>query len=220
MMVIAALLHDVGMLVVPREIVSRPAPLSRDQMAEVARHTLHAEAILAKAGRFDEAIVRTVTSHHERMDGTGYPRQLKAAQLDSGSRLLAVADAYVARRSPRPHRPAAGPSQALRETLVDSEAGRLDAEWCCRLLNLSLYPVGTVVELSSGEVAEVIAPQETTKNLSLAGLPIVRVLKDRLGHPVAIPRYWNLAHRPDCRIVRQLSSRDAAKLFDPLPIAA
>ena len=110
----AALLHDLGKLQVPAEILARPSQLSELEMELVREHVLASHAILAPV-EFDDAIATFVLQHHERLDGSGYPGRLAGADIALESRLLAVADSCEAMVSHRPHRPARPVDVALAE---------------------------------------------------------------------------------------------------------
>lgn len=204
-LVIAALLADVGMLRLSPGYFSQSDPLTADQIIELQRHPLYAQMTVEQAPGFDAQFSTAVAMHHERLDGSGYPAGLTADQIPAAGRLLAVADALASRRRPRLDRPAPSQKDALTEMLADADAGRLDRAWVGMLLNLSLYPVGALVELSTGELARVVAGQQTNGNPALGAMPIVRLERDGAGQPIHVPLYRNLAQQPHCRIVREMS---------------
>lgn len=212
-LVITALVQDAGMLKVSEDLLLQATPLTDEQKGEVERHAHYGSYILEQIEGFPRDIALAAANHHERLDGSGYPSAKREGDLCRASRLLAVADAYVAARSPRLHRPAAAAKVALTDVLGEAENGRLDPFWARRLLNLSLYPVGSLVELSTGEFAEVIATQDAVDNPSLSVLPVVRIRVDRAGKPVYLPIYRNLAQRSDCRVVRLCSDAEAAEVL-------
>jgi hypothetical protein len=100
-------------------------------------------------------------------------------------------------------------------TLLEAEAGKLDLDRTRGLLNLSLYPVGTLVELSTAEIAEVVAPQNASQQPSLAAQPFVRILVDRKGQPIMTRVFRNLAIRPDTRVARTLSPEESELIRRP-----
>jgi HD-GYP domain-containing protein (c-di-GMP phosphodiesterase class II) len=108
----AALLHDIGKLAISNRILDKPAPLTSAEFAAVRRHPVVSERILARVPGCQH-IVRLAGAHHERLDGSGYPRGLAAPQLSRAMRLLAVADVYEALTSPRPYRAALSSRSAL-----------------------------------------------------------------------------------------------------------
>jgi HD-GYP domain-containing protein (c-di-GMP phosphodiesterase class II) len=108
----AALLHDIGKLALSNRILDKPAPLTSQEFARVREHPLITERILSRVPGC-EHLAPLAGAHHERLDGTGYPRGLAAPELTSPMRLLAVADVYEALTAPRPYRAAFTSDQAL-----------------------------------------------------------------------------------------------------------
>jgi HD-GYP domain-containing protein (c-di-GMP phosphodiesterase class II) len=99
----AALLHDVGMLTVPETILSSPRRLEPDELAVLRAHPVHG-AELTRVANFSPRAQEAILSHHERVDGTGYPSGLAGEAIPLASRILTVCDAFVALISDRPHR--------------------------------------------------------------------------------------------------------------------
>ena len=121
----AALLHDLGRVAVPNGIWEAPRPLTTPEWERVRLHAYHTERILARAPVL-KPLALLASSHHERIDGSGYHRGSIATHLSTSARLLAAADAYQAMTQERPHRPARTPDDAARELRADVDAGRLD----------------------------------------------------------------------------------------------
>jgi len=117
----AALLHDIGKLAVPEHILSKPGPLTADERRKMQ---IHAEvgAGIVNAVSFPRPVAPLILSHHERWDGTGYPKALKGDQIPLGARVLAVVDSYDAMTSDRPYRRAISKHEALAE--LRAEAGK------------------------------------------------------------------------------------------------
>jgi|GEM_PF-5868562 len=130
----AGLVHDIGKLSVPAEILGKPGHLSSSELEVVRGHAQAGHDILAKI-EFDRPIARITLEHHERLDGSGYPRGLRGDSLLLESRVLAVADVVEAMASHRPYRPALGIDAALEEIRSHRgtrfEPGAVDA--CLRL---------------------------------------------------------------------------------------
>lgn len=125
---IAALIHDVGKMAVPVEILSKPGDLSALEFSLIKVHPEAGRQIIRSAGMAGDA-AEIVYQHHERCDGSGYPRGLSGDQLILGARVLMVADVFEAMSSHRPYRPALGVDVALEE--IDSGAGtRYHADVC------------------------------------------------------------------------------------------
>src|SRR5207248_11469076 len=116
-------------------------------------------------------------------------------------RLLAVCDVYAALCAPRPHRPAFDTRTALTDTLLLAERDALDKFQAERLLLLSFYPVGSVVELSDGSAAAVVATHPGQRGLTNPARPIVTLLADGQGQPLPFPRMIDLLQQPDRSIV-------------------
>jgi putative nucleotidyltransferase with HDIG domain len=110
---IGGLLHDIGKLSVPEAILRKPDVLDRHERAIVERHPELGWELLGELGGFDDAVARLVLGHHERLDGSGYPRGLHGDELDLELRILGVCDVYDALVSPRVYRPAWSRDRAL-----------------------------------------------------------------------------------------------------------
>ncbi|MFM2402587.1 MAG: hypothetical protein RL223_467 [Pseudomonadota bacterium] len=128
----AAALHDLGKLGVSSLLLERPGPLAPPELGRVRQHVRHTRRLLSRIPGF-EPLARLCGDHHERLDGTGYPCGLSARQLPLDARLLGVADLYDALVSPRPHRPALSPAQALQKLRIQADTGQIDGR-CVEVL--------------------------------------------------------------------------------------
>ena len=122
----AGLLHDVRRVAVSAGIWGKPGPLSEREWERVRMHPYYTERVLARPGMLVR-LGALAALHHERLNGSGYYRGLKASML-SPARILAAADVYHAMTEPRPHRPALGPEIAAEQLQREVRAGRLDSE--------------------------------------------------------------------------------------------
>jgi HD-GYP domain-containing protein (c-di-GMP phosphodiesterase class II) len=123
---IAALLHDVGQLAVSERIMSKPGILSVEELEVLRLHPVYSRDVVAGIPGLDE-VAEWVVAHHERIDGKGYPDGRPASEIPTEARILAIADAFVAITSDRPHREKATPEDARRR--LRSAAGtQLDAD--------------------------------------------------------------------------------------------
>lgn len=118
---IGGLVHDVGKLSVPDEILKKPGPLTDAEFAVVRRHAEWGVGVLRSVGGFGDGVLRLVREHHERLDGTGYPHGLTAAELSLDVRILGVCDVYDALVSARVYRPAWTHERAI--ALLRASAG-------------------------------------------------------------------------------------------------
>jgi putative nucleotidyltransferase with HDIG domain len=118
---VGGLLHDIGKLSVPLEILRKPGPLDDDEFAEIRRHPDSGRRLLEELGGFPDTVRRLVSDHHERLDGTGYPRGLQGRDLSLETRILAACDVYDALVSDRVYRAAWPAERAL--ALLREESG-------------------------------------------------------------------------------------------------
>jgi HD-GYP domain-containing protein (c-di-GMP phosphodiesterase class II) len=121
---VGGLLHDIGKLAVPLEILNKPGKLTDEEFDAIKRHPGDGRKLLDELGGFPAAVRGLVSDHHERLDGSGYPRGLSAAEMNLETRILAVCDVYDALVSDRVYRAAWTPERAF--ALLDSEAHAYD----------------------------------------------------------------------------------------------
>jgi hypothetical protein len=133
---IGGLLHDIGKLSVPESILKKPAPLDEDEFGVIRRHPDWGDQLLRELGGFSDRVRQLVRSHHERLDGTGYPDGLCAEQVDVDTRILTVCDVYDALVSARVYRAAWTHDQAIE--LLRKEAGSALDTRCVAALELVL----------------------------------------------------------------------------------
>ncbi len=118
---LGGLLHDVGKLSVPNEILNKPGRLTDEEFAEIRRHPGAGRELLSELGGFPPLVLELVESHHERLDGRGYPNGHPAGELDLAVRILTVADVYDALTADRVYREAWPVERAL--ALLEEEIG-------------------------------------------------------------------------------------------------
>lgn len=121
----AALLHDIGKTLVPKEILGKAGPLSADELAIVRQHPETGARLVERLG--DPELTAIVRHHHEQLDGSGYPLGLKGEEIPLGARVVAVADTFDAVTSERPYRAAKSPPEAL-ELLAAVAGTQLDPD--------------------------------------------------------------------------------------------
>lgn len=118
---LGGLLHDVGKLSVPNEILNKPGRLTDEEFDEIRRHPGAGRELLTELGGFSPLVLDLVESHHERLDGCGYPNRVPAGELDLAVRILTVADVYDALTADRVYREAWPAERAL--ALLEEETG-------------------------------------------------------------------------------------------------
>jgi HD-GYP domain-containing protein (c-di-GMP phosphodiesterase class II) len=211
--ILAALIHDAGMVKVPVDILTHPGPLTDMQRRTIEGHPHRGAEWAARLLRGTPWLSEATADHHERLDGTGYPSGLRDKQIGPLARLLAVCDIYAALCSPRPQRPARETRTALADTLLLAEEGGLDRYHAERLLVLSFYPAGTVVELADGATAVVVATPAGRGDLNAPARPVVALLTDSQGRPLPFPQYLDLAQCEGHGIVRSLPAAERSQVL-------
>jgi putative nucleotidyltransferase with HDIG domain len=137
----AALVHDLGRLGVSNAIWDKEGSLTASELERVRLHPYLSERMLASSQTL-APLAAVAVQHHERVDGSGYPRGLTGDQLTPPGRLLAAADAYQAMTQPRPHRPARPAEDAASQLREEVKGGRLDADAANAVLRAAGHPVG------------------------------------------------------------------------------
>jgi HD-GYP domain-containing protein (c-di-GMP phosphodiesterase class II) len=121
----AGLLHDLGKVGISNRVLDKSGPLDASERSAVERHPVFTWEILRRVGAFAD-FARSAASHHEKLDGSGYPWRLGGDDLDASARILVVADIYEALTATRPYRGGLGPDAAL--AIMEKDRGtRLDA---------------------------------------------------------------------------------------------
>lgn len=183
---ICGLLHDIGKLQIPDDILNKPGPLSPEEYAVMQKHPVLGHTLLQKDPTLDPIISDVTLHHHERMDGRGYPDQVPEYQISRFARLVSIVDAYDAITSDRCYRDGVSPADAVR-ILYQNRGRQFDADMVEGFIRMiGLYPPGSLIELNTGEVALVVSTHPGRK---LA--PRIEILLDADKHPAA-PRILDL----------------------------
>lgn len=162
---VGGMLMDVGKLLVDPELLRAERTLTPEEMREVRHHVAHGVHLVKKSGIQNQDVLDMVGFHHERWDGSGYPRGLSGDNIPPFARLAAIVDAYDAMTSERPYAPAKAPADALRE-LYQERDQLFQSELVEAFIQaIGIYPAGTLVELTSGEVGIVVADSRTRRLL-------------------------------------------------------
>ncbi|MBP2688641.1 MAG: metal dependent phosphohydrolase [Deltaproteobacteria bacterium] len=180
---VAGLLHDVGKTQLALDLIRKPGTLTVEEFEEIKKHPEEGFAILGKMTHIKEETRSVVREHHMRFDRTGYPRPEPEYRVNPQSHVIAVADCYDALTTMRSYQKARTPRQALE--IMRKLAGKsLDPD-LVKLLERSLgvYPVGTMVRLSTMEVGVVTGATDGEKSE-----PKVAILFDRSGNPLPAPQ--------------------------------
>lgn len=196
----AGLLHDIGMGAVSAELLDRPGALSPEEFEQVMAHTALGHAMLADCQHLPDRVRQAVLHHHERIDGTGYPARIPAADLDPIVRMVTVCDVYDAMTSERPYRRGMTPGQAI--AWMRQSRGQFDHAILNALVRLQgAFPPGTLVRLRSELLGVVIdEPRDDSMNppvvafhCAMTDRPVAwRRLETRLDPIIAVeqPDQW------------------------------
>lgn len=160
---LGAMLHDVGKVQVPEAILNKPGALTPEEFAVMREHPSLGRKLLMSAAGAPASAVDIAYSHHERVDGGGYPRQLQAHQIPYFAKIVALVDTYDAITSDRCYGPGRSSKTAL--DIIYRERGKhFDEELALAFIQcIGVYPPGSVVELTNGEVGIVIASDAGNK---------------------------------------------------------
>lgn len=155
---VGCLTHDIGMLRVPDRVYTAERSLDEAEFERVASHPLHTFDMMAEHLSAVPLASRMVAYQiHERCNGSGYPRNRRTGLIHEAAKVAAVADVYIALVSPRPHRPGLMPYYAVEHLLYGVRDGLFDSATVRALLTtISLFPIGSCVELSDGRVGRVL----------------------------------------------------------------
>jgi len=198
---IGCLVHDIGMQDADPKIVKAKRHLPPNEFCEIARHPIRTfDLIEANLDALPAAARMVAYQMHERSDGTGYPRRRQGEQIHKLARIAAVADAYAALVAPRPHRAAMLPHYAITKLLKEASQGCYDVNVIRGLLKtVSLFPLGSLVELTNGMVGRVIRTTGETYDR-----PVVEAWSK--GKKFGQGTLFNLAEEAELRIARTLDS--------------
>jgi HD-GYP domain-containing protein (c-di-GMP phosphodiesterase class II) len=155
--VTAGLFSDVGKMAIPEEILNKKGKLSPDELSIMRNHINESVAICKNSGITDKDVLDGIASHHERYDGSGYPKGLVGTQIPLIGRILAVADTFDAMTSARVYKNAISSKMSFNFIMSANET-HFDPDICkIFIAGMGVYPPGSVVELSNGKVAAVAA---------------------------------------------------------------
>jgi HD-GYP domain-containing protein (c-di-GMP phosphodiesterase class II) len=172
-----ALLHDAGMLRLPKEITEKRGGLSEAERQHIRSHPLLAHKIVIKELHFLDDVGSIVLQHHEQWDGNGYPNQIAGDYIDIGARIVSIADAFEAMVSPKPYRNSITGNQAIKNLLSDNSRRFDPVILKAFVLIMGFYPIGSIVRLNNGAVARI------TEVRAIAPLrPKVQIIVDQANN--------------------------------------
>lgn len=176
----AGLLHDIGKINIPDEILNKEGELTEDEFKIMKTHPTLGYVLLMNNVGFTENLLNGVLQHHERYDGNGYPSGIKGKEIIRHARVIAIADVYAAMISDRVYRKGKSPFEAAR-VIMDGSFGYLDPYYSMVFLNkISQFYVGNIVKLTTGEIGEVVLIQRNEPARPLVNVEgkFIDLLKD------------------------------------------
>jgi putative nucleotidyltransferase with HDIG domain len=186
---LGGLLHDIGKLRIPKEILSKSERLTPAEAAKMKLHTTLGYEMLSQIDDMPASVLSMALRHHEAVNGQGYPGGLKGDQIDYYSRIIAVVDRYDALTSDRYYRDGVSPQDAIK-VLYELRGDVLDESLVNGFIQcLGVFPVGTVVELTSGEVGIVISSNQQRRLR-----PKLMLILDEEKRPKLPVKVVDLAH--------------------------
>ncbi|UTA46712.1 HD-GYP domain-containing protein [Simiduia sp. 21SJ11W-1] len=154
---VGGLLFDAGKLKIDRSLLLAPRALTEAERPLMQKHVQESVKIMRKSGVINQDVLEMAAYHHERVDGEGYPFKLAGNSIPVFARIAAIADCYDALISQRPYAQAKTPAEAIK-VLYDEKGKAFQPELVEEFIQaVGIYPAGSLVELSSGEVAVVVA---------------------------------------------------------------
>jgi len=197
-----ALMHDVGMLKVEKDILEKQGKLSSEELTQIRTHPVMGYQIISKEMKYPEEIALVALQHHEHWDGRGYPRSLKGEDITLFARVVTVADAYEAMVSERPYRNSMIGYNAMKNVLSDN--GRhFDPQVLKAFLeSMGVFPIGSIVQLNNSSIGRVSA------NHAEAPLrPKVELLIDEVGTQIEGTEVLDLLNKKNLFIVKAIDPK-------------
>ena len=167
---LAGLMHDLGKALMPMEVLNKPGKLTDAEFSIIKTHPAEGHRLLLTGQNVGEVVLDVCLHHHEKTDGSGYPKGLKDSDISVFAKMGAVCDVYDAITSNRPYKVGWDPAESLRK-MAEWSNGHFDGKiFQAFVKSLGIYPIGSLVRLTSGRLGVVI--DQTGKSLTM---PVVKV---------------------------------------------
>ncbi|WP_024866651.1 HD-GYP domain-containing protein [Butyrivibrio sp. FCS014] len=178
-----AFVYDIGKLSIPYQILWKPERLTSEEYRLVMRHTTIGHDFLAGYGTFDQHVLNAALQHHERCDGSGYPKALTDTEIDRFAKYIAIIDTYEAMTSPRSYRQKLNPFQIIANYENEGFVRYDFAAIKSILSHIAGSQLGFNVQLNSGQIGEVILINEKSLSRPLIKLNTDNTLIDMSANP-------------------------------------
>jgi HD-GYP domain-containing protein (c-di-GMP phosphodiesterase class II) len=185
----AGLMHDLGKALMPMEILNKPGKLTEAEFNIIKTHPLEGHRMLLTGRDVNPVVLDVCLHHHEKTDGSGYPKGLKADEISLFAKMGAVCDVYDAITSNRPYKLGWDPAESLRK-MAEWANGHFDGKvFQAFVKSLGIYPIGSLVKLTSGRLGVVV--EQTGKSLTT---PLVKVFFSTKSNLRIVPETIDLSH--------------------------
>jgi HD-GYP domain-containing protein (c-di-GMP phosphodiesterase class II) len=200
-----ALLHDIGMIKVPKAILKKKEKLTPEEMNQIRTHPIHSYSIITKQLKYPEDIGVIALQHHARWDGQGYPRPWRGEEINQSARIVAVADSYIAMINNRPHRNSMIGYAAMKSVLSDNGRHFDPKILKVFLESMGIYPIGSIVQLNNSAIGRVV---ETHTEAPLR--PTVEIIIDEYGNKLTEREVVDLLTKKGTFIVKAVDPKSLA----------
>lgn len=185
---LAGLMHDLGKALMPMEVLNKPGKLTDAEFAIIKTHPVEGHRLLLTGADVDPVVLDVCLHHHEKTDGSGYPKGLQDEEISVFAKMGAVCDVYDAITSNRPYKAGWDPAESLRR-MAEWSKGHFDAKiFQAFVKSLGIYPIGSLVRLTSGRLGVVI--DQTGKSLTT---PVVKVFFSTKSNMRILPEIVDLS---------------------------
>jgi HD-GYP domain-containing protein (c-di-GMP phosphodiesterase class II) len=194
-----AILHDIGMLRLPRDIVYKQGKLSAEETLLIKSHTVQSYQIITKELAYSPAVAAIALQHHEHWDGSGYPHKLVGNAIDVGARIVCIADAFEAMVSEKPYRESMIAYLAMKNLVSANATQFAPAALKAFIKVVGIYPIGSGVTLNDGRIARVIDVQP-----EVPLRPRIKILAETGAHRVENGEEIDLSNNKNLFITQAL----------------
>lgn len=198
-----ALLHDIGMLKLPEELIVKKDKLDENEYNQIKTHTIYSYNIILKELKYPEEVATIALHHQERWDGKGYPKQLKGEEIPLGARIVAVTEAYEAMVNKRSYRNAIIGYKAMK-TILSDNGSHFDPKVVKSFINsIGIYPIGSLVLINNSSIGKVI---EIDRKVPLR--PKIELIINEFGNKVKQKEIIDLTENKKLFIAKPIDPKE------------